>query len=136
MEDIIIFSKRYLSYGTEFFRPSVRFTFKIDLDQVFDQNFLVTRFSKTALQLLCDKNWGGSALDWKGRDVELGLISGDINEADWYSKDLIPDIKRPEKQGYFQTIYVKENILLYNGLKQFRQRQRFYINLKTHKEFT
>ena len=102
------FLKAVLVIWNRVFRSAARFTFKIDLDQVFDQNFLVTRFGKTALQLLCNKNWGGSALDWKGRDVELGLISGGlINKADWYSKDLTPDIKRPENRDIFRRFTSK-----------------------------
>ena len=97
------FLKAVLVIWNCIFRPAARYTFKIDLDQVFDQNFLLKRFGKTALQLLCNKNWGASALDWKGRNVELGLISGGlINEADWYSKDLIPDIKRPKNKDIFR----------------------------------
>ena len=91
------------------FSPAARFTFKIDLDQVFDQNFLIRKFSKTAFQLLSNKNWGGTAVDWKGRDVELGLISGGlINEADWNSEDLTPDVKRPINSDIFRQFTSKK----------------------------
>ena len=61
------------------------------------------------MQLLRNKNWGGSAVDWKGRDVELGLISGGlINEADWNSEDLTPDIKRPINSDIFRQFTSKK----------------------------
>ena len=57
------FLKAILVIWNRVFRP-LPYTFKIDLDQVFDQSFLIRKFSKTALQLLCNK-LGGSAVDWK-----------------------------------------------------------------------
>ncbi len=103
------FLKAILVIWNRVFRPAARYTFKIDLDQVFDQSFLIRKFSKTALQLLCNKNWGGSAVDWKGRDVELGLISGGlINEADWNSEDLTSDIKRPINNEIFRQFTSKK----------------------------
>ena len=96
------FLKAILVIWNRVLRPAARYTFKIDLDQVFDQNFLIQKFNKTAFQLLRNKNWGGTAVDWKGRNVELGLIAGGlINEADWNSQDLTPDIERPINSDIF-----------------------------------
>ena len=52
-------------------------------------------------------------MDWKGRNVELGLIAGGlINEADWNSQDLTPDIERPINSDIFGQFTSKKNILL------------------------
>ncbi len=103
------FLKAILVIWNRIFRPAARYTFKIDLDQVFDQNFLIQKFRKTALQLLSNKNWGGTAVDWKGRDVDLGLISGGlINEVDWHREDLTSDIQRPINGDIFSQFTSKK----------------------------
>ena len=65
------FLKAILVIWNRVLRPAARYTFKIDLDQVFDQNFLIQKFNKTALQLLQNKNWGGTAVDWKEEMLNL-----------------------------------------------------------------
>ena len=103
------FLKAILVIWNRVFRPATRYTFKIDLDQIFDQDFLIRKFGKTALQLLQNNNWGGTAVDWKGRDVELGMISGGlINAADWNHEDLIPDIERPVNSDIFRQFTSKK----------------------------
>ena len=130
------FLKAILVIWNRVFRPAVHYTFKIDLDQVFDQNFLIRKFGKTALQLLRNKNWGGTAVDWKGRDVELGLISGGlVNEADWNSEVLTP-MSSGRQKVIFSGNLRQRKYFAHSGLKQFQQRQKFSINLRTLKEFT
>ena len=62
--------------------PKVRFTFKIDLDQVFDQKALRSHTGRSALQLLSTPLWGGRAVDHEGRDVDLECWPQLVNECD------------------------------------------------------
>ena len=76
--------------------PKVRFSFKIDLDQVFDQSALRAHTGKTALQLLCNPHWGGQATDYLGRNVDLGMLAGGlVNESDSHQGLFVPDVVRP-----------------------------------------
>ena len=76
--------------------PQARFTFKIDLDQVFDQAALLAETGRTALQLIANPLWGGSALDYAGRKVDLGMLAGGlVNEADAPNGLYSPDVTRP-----------------------------------------
>jgi hypothetical protein len=76
--------------------PQARFTFKIDLDQVFDQAALLAETGRSALQLIANPLWGGSALDYAGRKVDLGMLAGGlVNEADAPSGLYSPDVTRP-----------------------------------------
>ena len=76
--------------------PQARFTFKIDLDQVFDQAALLAETGRSALQLIANPLWGGSALDYAGRKVDLGMLAGGlVNEADAPNSLYSPDVTRP-----------------------------------------
>ena len=76
--------------------PKVRFSFKIDLDQVFDQSALRAHTGKTALQLLCNPHWGGQATDYLGRNVDLGMLAGGlVNQSDSQHGLFVPDVVRP-----------------------------------------
>ena len=77
--------------------PKVRFTFKIDLDQVFDQKALRSHTGRSALQLLSTPLWGGRAVDHEGRDVDLGMLAGGlVNECDLQNGLFVPDVARPD----------------------------------------
>ncbi len=76
--------------------PQARFTFKIDLDQVFDQAALLAQTGRSALQLIANPLWGGRAVDHAGRQVDLGMLAGSlVNEADAPHGLYIPDVPRP-----------------------------------------
>ncbi len=76
--------------------PQARFTFKIDLDQVFDQAALLAQTGRSALQLIANPLWGGHAVDHAGRQVDLGMLAGGlVNEADAPHGLYIPDVSRP-----------------------------------------
>ena len=60
------------------YKPYARFTFKFDLDQVFDQSKLLSHTGKSALAAICNPIWGGSALDRDGRNVDLGMLAGGL----------------------------------------------------------
>lgn len=76
--------------------PQARFTFKIDLDQVFDQPALLAQTGRSALQLIANPLWGGSAVDYAGKQVDLGMLAGGlVNEADAPNGLYSPDVTRP-----------------------------------------
>ncbi|MEC8641911.1 MAG: hypothetical protein VXZ67_03290 [Pseudomonadota bacterium] len=77
--------------------PKSRFTFKIDLDQVFDQTALKAHAGRTALQAIANPLWGGTARDHAGRQVDLGMLAGGlVNEGDAADGLFIPDVRRPD----------------------------------------
>lgn len=87
------FLKAVLPLWNLFVDPRVTATFKIDLDQVFPQEELLSETGKTAFQLLASPLWGGTARDWKGRDVSLGLLAGAlVNQKDIHKSLFTPDV--------------------------------------------
>nr|HID58159.1 hypothetical protein [Desulfobacterales bacterium] len=78
------------------FDPSVKATFKIDLDQVFPQEELVRETGVSALEHFKTPLWGAEGVDSNGRKVELGMIAGAVvNKEDIGSSLFIPDVKYP-----------------------------------------
>ena len=76
--------------------PSVRATFKIDLDQVFPQERLVAETGASALEHLTTPLWGAGGKDARGRPVELGLLAGAlVNEGDIHKGLFTPDVRFP-----------------------------------------
>ena len=77
--------------------PHARFTFKIDLDQIFDQTALLAQTGRSALQLIANPLWGGVARDHAGRHVDLGMLAGGlVNQGDAAAGLFIPDVRRPD----------------------------------------
>lgn len=90
------FLKALLLFWQQTVNPNASFTFKIDLDQVFDQTALLSYTGKTALQHLMNPAWGGSARDHAGREVDLGMLAGGlVNECDAETGLFVPDVQRP-----------------------------------------
>jgi hypothetical protein len=78
--------------------PSVRATFKIDLDQVFPQERLAAETGASALEHLTSALWGAEGRDARGRPVELGLLAGAlVNEADIHEGLFTPDVRFPTR---------------------------------------
>ena len=99
------FLKAILAVWHSAVNPETCFTFKIDLDQVFDQPILLKKHGKTALQLLCNPYWGGSALDSNAILVDLGMIAGGlVNEADSDADEFVPDVARPDTNTLLSQI--------------------------------
>ena len=85
--------------------PRARFSFKFDLDQVFDQSKLLFHTGKSALAAICNPIWGGSALDRDGRNVDLGMLAGGlINKEDSFNGLFVPDVKRPDYNQYLDRL--------------------------------
>ena len=74
----------------------IKATFKLDLDQVFPQEKLVSETRRSAFEHLCDPLWGAVGTDSEGRDIELGMLAGAlVNEADIKGGLFTPDVKWP-----------------------------------------
>ena len=91
--------------------PTVRGTFKIDLDQVFPQPELVAETGRTALEHLQTPLWGATGRDTMGRPVELGLLAGALVNADDIGRGLFtPDVplpagpRRPSDHVFFSPL--------------------------------
>jgi hypothetical protein len=77
--------------------PKVRGTFKIDLDQVFPQEELVSESGESALDHFRTPLWGARGTDAEGNPVELGMIAGAlVNEKDIHKGLFTPDVPYPE----------------------------------------
>ena len=76
--------------------PTLRATFKIDLDQVFPQDVLLAQTGATAFEHLATPLWGATGRDSAGREVELGMIAGAlVNERDIGRGLFTPDVDFP-----------------------------------------
>ncbi len=77
----------------------VRATFKIDLDQVFPQQELLSETGKTAFQHLQTPLWGAQGVDMDGGLVDLGMLAGAlVNESDIESSLFTPDVMFPSHE--------------------------------------
>ena len=71
-------------------------TFKIDLDQVFDQPVLERETGQTAFQHFTTFLWGARGRDADDRPVELGMIAGAlVNQKDIEKSLFTPDVTFP-----------------------------------------
>ena len=71
------FLKYILLIWNKIVDKDVRYSFKIDLDQVFDQEILLKTTGFSIFEIFKNqKNWGGTAIDYEGRKVDLGLLAG------------------------------------------------------------
>jgi len=98
------FLKAVLAIYHAFVDPSVTATFKIDIDQVFIQDSLIAETGKSMLDHFKSDLWGAKGRNWKGEEIELGMIAGALcNQKDWDKsggKLFIPDVvpPKPDKQ--------------------------------------
>ncbi|OQY47849.1 MAG: hypothetical protein B6240_05320 [Desulfobacteraceae bacterium 4572_87] len=77
--------------------PGVKGSFKLDLDQVFDQEALVKETGSSALEHFKTPLWGGKGEDVDGNLVELGLMAGALVNAEDVSKGIFtPDVPIPD----------------------------------------
>jgi len=77
--------------------PEVKGSFKLDLDQVFDQAALVKETGSSALEHFTTPLWGAKGEDAEGNPVELGLMAGALLNAEDASKGLFtPDVPIPD----------------------------------------
>ncbi|NOY64852.1 MAG: hypothetical protein GXO97_05575 [Nitrospirae bacterium] len=76
--------------------PSVRATFKIDLDQVFPEEALVRETGQSAFEHFKTPLWGATGFDHRGREIMLGMLAGAlVNEGDIKKSLFTPDVCYP-----------------------------------------
>ncbi|MCF7927760.1 MAG: hypothetical protein K9L68_01960 [Spirochaetales bacterium] len=91
------FLKAVAAFWQVFIDPSVRATFKIDLDQVFPQRELEQESGESALEHFSSPLWGARGVDERGDSVELGMIAGAlVNESDIGTGLFTPDVHLPK----------------------------------------
>jgi len=84
-----------------FVAPGLKATFKIDLDQVFDQKALEKETGRPAFQHFKTPVWGARGKDAAGKEVELGMIAGAlVNQQDIQTSLFTPDVTFPEGADY------------------------------------
>jgi hypothetical protein len=71
-------------------------TFKIDLDQVFPQEELISYTGKSAFEHFQSPLWGAKGTDTRGKSVDLSMIAGAlVNESDIKKSLFTPDVSLP-----------------------------------------
>lgn len=91
------FLKAISAFWNIFIDPAIKATFKIDLDQVFDQDRLVEQTGESAFDHFKTPLWGAHGLDSCSNPVELGMIAGAlVNEEDIGKSLFTPDVNPPE----------------------------------------
>ena len=75
----------------------IRAGFKLDTDEGLHSEELYSVTGKTWFQTLCSPYWGGTAKNYKGQDIYLGLIIGDyVTEVDYKSLGYAKSRRRPD----------------------------------------
>ena len=117
------FLKYILLIWNKVINTDFRYSFKIGLDQVFDQKILLKSTGSSILEIFKNqKFWGGTATDFDGRRVDLGMLAGALVNKNEISKDLFtPDVQRP-KIKILHLIYPQKNFCL-NGHNHCQQKQ-------------
>ena len=91
------FLKAVTAFWQVLIDPGVKGSYKLDLDQVFDQEALVKETGNSALEHFTTPLWGARGEDVEGNPVDLGLMAGALVNADDASKGLFtPDVPIPD----------------------------------------
>ena len=105
------FLKAIAAFWHVFVDPTVRGTFKIDLDQVFPQDELLNESGESALEHFTTPLWGAQGRDRDGTPVELGMIAGAlVNEKDIGRGLFTPDVPPPD------SVPAGESAVFYNRI--------------------
>jgi hypothetical protein len=93
------FLKAIAAFWQVFIKSGIKGTFKIDLDQVFPQEVLVSQSGASAFEHLMTPLWGAYGNDARGRPLELGMIAGAlVNQSDIERTLYAPDVRLPERE--------------------------------------
>ncbi len=77
--------------------PAVKGSFKLDMDQVFDQKALVKETGSSALEHFTTSLWGAKGEDVEGNPVDLGLMAGSLVNWEDASRGIFtPDVPIPD----------------------------------------
>lgn len=104
------FLKYILFLWNKFVDSNMRYSFKIDLDQIFDQEVLLKTTGFSVFEIFKNqKYWGGTATDQEGKNVDLGLLAGAlVNKKDISQGLFTPDVKRPVNKNLFSKLSSKK----------------------------
>lgn len=112
------FLKAVLAIINIFVNDKVRATFKIDIDQLFIQDSLVAESGQSMLDHFKTSLWGAKGKNWKGEDVELGMMAGALcNQKDWErsgEKLFVPDVLPPKKD----KVLAADELVFFSGFPQ------------------
>ncbi len=90
------FLKAIAAWWQVFVNPALKATFKIDLDQVFDEERLVAETGQSALEHFQTALWGSDGIDAEGNPLRLGMIAGALVNAEDIAQSLFtPDVPYP-----------------------------------------
>jgi hypothetical protein len=82
-------------------KPSLKATFKIDLDQVFEQSMLIEETGQSFFEHILHSNWGANGIDAEGNQIHLGMLGGGlVNETDAHKGLFTADVKAPNGNDY------------------------------------
>ncbi|MDZ7699374.1 MAG: hypothetical protein U5R49_21385 [Deltaproteobacteria bacterium] len=107
------FLKAFSAFWQVLIDPEIKASFKIDMDQVFDQDALIKETGLSALEHFTTPLWGAEGVDTSGRAVDLGLMAGAlVNEKDIKQGLFTPDVTLPHEmpQG--------ESLIFYSRIPQ------------------
>ena len=91
------FLKAMTAFWQVLIDPVVKGSFKLDLDQVFDQNALVKETGSSALEHFTTSLWGAKGEDVEGNPVDLGLMAGALVNWEDASRGIFtPDVPIPD----------------------------------------
>ncbi len=104
------FLKYILLFWNKVVDSNMRYSFKIDLDQIFDQEALLETTGFSIFEIFKKQRyWGGSATDNEGKKVDLGLLAGAlVNKKDISQGLFTSDVKRPTNNSLFSKISSKK----------------------------
>ncbi len=104
------FLKYILLLWNKFVDSNMRYSFKIDLDQIFDQEVLLKTTGFSIFEIFKNQRyWGGTATDQEGKNVDLGLLAGAlVNKKDISQGLFTPDVKRPVNKDLFFKLSSKK----------------------------
>jgi hypothetical protein len=91
------FLKAICAYWHVFINPDIKATFKIDLDQVFPQQELVTESGSSVFEHFKSDLWGANGSDQEGIKYDMGMIAGAlVNQGDISKSLFTPDVPFPK----------------------------------------
>ncbi|MCP4137427.1 MAG: hypothetical protein GY754_41050 [bacterium] len=86
-------------------KPSIRGTFKIDLDQVFPQEKLKEETGLSLFEHFRTPLWGARGIDSAGKQVYLGMIAGAlVNDKDFHKSLYTPDVLFPAHEAGIDSL--------------------------------
>ena len=91
------FLKALSAYWQVLIDTGVKGSFKLDMDQAFDQEALVAETGLSALEHFLTPLWGAEGMEMGGRTVDLGMMAGAlVNEEDIGQGLFTPDVPIPD----------------------------------------